>query len=294
MQQIVTHLWFDTQATKAVQWYVSLFEDSKISNQYELEGTPSGTVQSLDFQLAGTAFSAISAGPYFTLNPSVSFMVSCSDEDEVDALYGQLVEGGSTLMPLGVYPFNKRYAWIQDRYGLNWQLMTDESGNKGQEIRPNLLFAGEACGRAKEALDYYLAVFNNSKKQAVSSYETGEAEDTRAEVKYSELLLGDQSFVLMDHGSGGDFTFNEAVSFIILCAKQAEVDYYWEKLSHVPEAEACGWVKDRFGISWQIVPMRLNELLSSGTREEINRVTNAFLNMKKLDIEALEAAARGI
>lgn len=293
MQKIVPHLWFDTQAYEAAQWYVSLFEDSKILSTHTSQGTPSGEVQSVDFQLAGVAFAAISAGPHFTFNPSVSLMVSCADANEVDTLYEQLVKDGDTLMPLDEYPFSKRYAWIQDRYGLTWQLMLDENPSD-QKIRLNMLFAGEACGKAKDALNYYLSIFEGSEKHAVSEYKPGEAEDSRAKIKYSELVVNENQFILMDHGLGEDFTFNEAISFMIMCVTQAEIDYYWEKLSHVPESEECGWVKDQFGVSWQIVPLRLNELLTESTEEEASRVTQAMLKMKKLDIETLENAKRNI
>jgi predicted 3-demethylubiquinone-9 3-methyltransferase (glyoxalase superfamily) len=96
----------------------------------------------------------------------------------------------------------------------------------------------------------------------------------------------------MDHGVGGDELFNEAFSFMVLCDTQEEIDSYWDKLSAVPEAEQCGWLKDKFGLSWQIVPRALNELLDAATPDEAKRITEAFLNMKKLDIRALEAAKR--
>jgi predicted 3-demethylubiquinone-9 3-methyltransferase (glyoxalase superfamily) len=86
------------------------------------------------------------------------------------------------------------------------------------------------------------------------------------------------------------FTFNEAVSFIVKCDTQEEIDYYWEKLSAVTEAEQCGWLKDRFGVSWQIVPTIMDELMGTKDREKLDRITQAFLTMKKFDIEALKNA----
>ncbi len=290
MQKLIPHLWYDKEAVEAAQWYVGLFEDSKIINIGTLSDTPSGDVETVDFQLAGMRFSAISAGPYFALNPSVSLMVACSNPEEVDRLYTNLSAGGTELMPLGEYPFSKRYAWIQDKYGLSWQIMLTEDGKAQQRIRPTMLFAGDVCGKAEEAMDYYLSVFKNSSKGFVSHYHDGESMDSRAKVNYSELNIMGNQLIAMDHGFGGDFTFNEAFSFMILCADQAEIDYYWEKLSFVPEAEQCGWVKDQFGLSWQIVPEKMNEMLANGTKEEVKRVTAAFLQMKKLDIAALERA----
>ncbi|MBC7958565.1 MAG: VOC family protein [Vallitaleaceae bacterium] len=292
MQKLKPHLWFDTQALEAAQLYVSLFEDSKILNTAMLYDTPSGDAQTVEFQLAGLEFAAISAGPYFTFNPSISLMVACETKEEVNRLYGTLSVGGSELMPLGTYDFSGWYAWISDRYGLNWQIMLVENIREHNKIRPSLLFGMEACGKAQEAMDYYTSVFSDSKIGFVNRYKEGEAVDPRAKVNYAELTIYELAMVLMDHGYGGDATFNEAISFMVQCEDQVEIDYFWEKLSFVPEAEACGWVKDQFGISWQINPKVLGELLSGGTEEEQERVTKAMLKMKKFDIAALEKARR--
>jgi predicted 3-demethylubiquinone-9 3-methyltransferase (glyoxalase superfamily) len=293
MPKITPHLWYDKEAKEAVSFYVSLFENSGIDMICTIGNTPSGDAEVVRFTLAGLPFSAISAGPYFAFNPSISLMVACQSSEEVDRLHAALSKKGTELMPLGEYPFSKRYAWIRDTYGLTWQLMLVEKGDKHQKIRPSFLFAGEACGRAEEALDYYLSVFEGAKKGPVSHYQPGEAEDNRARINYAELTIQGDQFVAMDHGFGGDFTFNEAFSLMIPCKDQKEIDYFWDRLSFVPEAEQCGWVKDRFGVSWQIVPANMAEVMSGGTEKEMERITKAFLNMKKLDIAALERARLG-
>ena len=290
MQKIVPHLWFDTQALEAVELYVSLFEDSKILNTAMLYDTPSKDAQTVEFQLAGFEFAAISAGPYFTFNSSTSLMVACETKEEVDRLYRSLIDGGSELMPLGTYDFSQWYAWISDKYGLNWQIILVKNINEHKKIRPCLLFGLEACGKTQEAMDYYTSVFPKSKVGYVNHYQEGESHDIRAKINYAELEIFNLEMVMMDHGYGGDAKFNEAISFMIQCEDQKEIDYYWEKLSFVPEAEACGWVKDQFGISWQIVPKMMEELLSNGTEEELKRVTEAFLKMEKIDIVALQKA----
>jgi len=293
MQKIIPHLWFDTQALEAVELYVSLFEDSKILNTAMLYDTPSGDAQTVEFELAGFQFAAISAGPYFTFNSSISLMVACETKEEVERIYHSLIDGGIELMPLGTYDFSKLYAWISDKYGLNWQIMLVENINEHKKIRPCLLFGMEECGKAQEAIDYYSSVFSESKVGYVNHYREGEAHDIRAKINYAELEIFDLEMVMMDHGYGGDAKFNEAISFMIQCEDQKEIDYYWEKLSFVKEAEACGWVKDQFGLSWQIIPKILSELLSNGTKQELERVTKAFLQMKKFDIAALEKARKG-
>lgn len=120
MQKIIPHLWYDKEAKEAAQFYVSLFENSKIANVISLENTPSGDSEIVSFELAGQRFEAISAGPYFKFNPSISLMVACETVEEVNSKWEALKEGGQALMPLGEYPFNKWYGWIQDRYGLSW------------------------------------------------------------------------------------------------------------------------------------------------------------------------------
>lgn len=290
MQKIVPHLWFDTQALEAAELYVSLFENSKIMNTTTLHDTPSGDAQTVNFQLAGIEFAAISAGPVFAFNSSISLMVVCETREEVNRLYNTLIKGGSELMPLDAYDFSGWYAWISDKYGLNWQIMLVEDIHAHKKIRPSLLFSMEVCGRTQEAMDYYSGVFLDSSVGFVNRYLEGQAADHRAKINYAELGICDFEMVLMDHGYGGDAAFNEAISFMIQCDDQKEIDYYWEKLSFVAEAEACGWVKDQFGLSWQIVPRALGALLSEGTESEIDKVTKAFLKMKKFDIAALERA----
>lgn len=293
MQKIIPHLWYDKEAREAVLFYISLFEDSKLLEATIIEGTPSGNAEMVSFQLAGQAFSAISAGPYFQFNPSISLMVACSTAEEVDEKCSALSDGGLELMPLGEYPFSKRYAWVQDRYGLSWQLLLREAGEIGQKITPNLLFTGTVCGKAEEAINYYASVFKKSEISQISYYGEGEARIPQAKINYAGFQLEAMTFAAMDNGFDANFTFNEAISFMVMCNDQQEIDFYWDKLSAVPEAEQCGWLKDKFGVSWQIVPEYMDEIMYHGSKEEVQRVTEAFLEMKKFDLEALEKARLG-
>lgn len=290
MQYFVSHLWFDQEAEEAVNFYTSVFPNSEITNKAVIEDTPSGDALSIEFRLENLFFSAINGGPHFKFNPSISIMVSLPDGQAVDELYEILSPGGHDLMPLDSYPFSERYAWIADKYGLTWQLMVNPELAESSKLRLNLLFSDEMCGQAGAALEFYQFIFDDSEVTVNSRYAEGEAQDDRAKINYSELHLNDVELVLMDHGMGGDFNFNEAFSLMILCASQVEVDYYWDKLSHVPEAEQCGWLKDQFGISWQVVPIGMYELMAEGTDEEIKNVTQAMLQMKKIDLAELEAA----
>lgn len=292
MKGIVPHLWFDVEALEAARFYVGLFENSGVTNTFVIGNTPSGEAMLVDFTLAGQPFEAISAGPEFRFNPSVSLMVACETAQEVDALWKALSEGGEALMDLGEYPFSKRYGWIQDRFGLSWQLMLT-AGGTAQKITPCLLFARPVCGKAEEAARFYAGLFRDSGVDFVSRYAEGEAMVKDAKANYVDFHLGGMRFAAMDHGYGDGEPFNEAVSFIVNCESQAEVDDFWGKLSAVPEAEACGWLKDRYGVSWQIVPTAMTEMMATGTQEQLGRVTQAFLQMKKFDIASLKRAFDG-
>ena len=209
-------------------------------------------------------------------------------------MWSKLAEGGTALMPLDKYPFSERYGWIQDRYGLSWQLiLTNPAGEVRPPIITSLLFVGDVCGKAEEASDFYLSIFEDSKRGALTRYPGGMEPDKEGTIMFTDFQLAGQWFTAMDSAHKHDFAFNEAISFMVPCATQEQIDYYWEKLSAVPEAEQCGWLKDKYGVSWQIVPTAMDEMMSKGTPEQIDRVTQAFLPMKKLDIAELKAAYEG-
>jgi predicted 3-demethylubiquinone-9 3-methyltransferase (glyoxalase superfamily) len=293
MEKIVPHLWYDKEAKEAALLYISLFDQSRLINSTVIGSTPSGDTEIVNFELAGQPFSAISAGPYFKLNPSISLMVACTTVEEVNTKWKALSEGGTELMELGEYPFSKRYGWIQDRYGLSWQLMLVENAEGIQKITPSMLFSNAACGKAEEAIKYYTEVFENSEIRTISKYGEGEVMSSKAKVTYASFKLNGVDFSAMDNAFDANFNFNEAFSFMVNCKDQKEIDYFWDKLSAVPEAEQCGWVKDKFGVSWQIVPSNMDDILFNGPKEEVQRVTEAFLKMKKFDLEALERARLG-
>ena len=114
-----------------------------------------------------------------------------------------------------------------------------------------------------------------------------------AKVNFAEFTLAGMDFVAMDNGTGGNFSFNEAFSFMVNCSSQEEIDFFWHRLSAVPEAEQCGWLKDKYGVSWQIVPEDFDEILKESSPEERSRMIQAFLGMKKIDLAAMERARRG-
>jgi predicted 3-demethylubiquinone-9 3-methyltransferase (glyoxalase superfamily) len=300
MQKIIPHLWFSKDAVNAATWYTTLFPQSQITHTSVIKDTPSGDCDIVSFDIHGYSMMAISAGPYFTLNPSISFMVNFDPSQEedargrLDATWAALSDGGKVLMPLAEYPFSKWYGWVQDKYGVSWQLIfTNPEGEPRPPIIPSLLFVNQVCGKTEEATEHYLSVFKDSRRGALTRYPGGMEPDKEGTVMFTDFMLEGQWFVAMDSAHKHEFNFSEALSFLVKCDTQEEVDYYWERLSHVPEAEQCGWAKDRYGVSWQIVPRAMDEMMSTGTPEQKQRVTTAFLAMKKFDIATLERAFKG-
>jgi predicted 3-demethylubiquinone-9 3-methyltransferase (glyoxalase superfamily) len=296
-KKIVPHLWFDKEAKEAAKFYTSIFKDSRVKNTSMLHNTPSGSVDIVTIELSGQEFMLISAGPLFKFNPSASFLVACETKEEVNTLWEKLSEGGGMpLMPLDKYSFSERYGWIQDKYGLSWQVMFigDSKMKLKQKITSMLLFVGELCGKAEEAINFYISIFSNAKIEAdIVRYSKGEEPDKEGTVKFATFALLGHGFAAMDSAHKHDFAFNEAISFMVHCKTQDEIDYYWEKLSADPMAEQCGWLKDKYGVSWQVVPTIMEEIMQSGDDSKIARVTEEFLKMKKLDIAALQKAYEG-
>ncbi|MBI4733313.1 MAG: VOC family protein [Rubrobacteridae bacterium] len=299
-QKIVPHLWFDKEAKEAADFYCSIFPNSKIINIGTLHDTPSGDSDVVSFKLWGYSFMAISAGPVFKFNPSISFMInfdpSLNEDAEtmIDEVWARLSEGGHALMPLDAYPFSKRYGWIQDKYGVNWQLiLTNPEGEPRPLVIPSLMFTGDRTGQAGDAIDFYVSVFKDARRGITAPYPPGGAPEEDAKIMFADFMLQGQWFTAMDSGHMHDFSFNEAISFMVNCDDQNEIDYYWGKLSAVPEAEQCGWLKDKYGISWQIVPTIMEKMMQNQDPETLNRVTQAFLKMKKLDIDELVKAYEG-
>jgi predicted 3-demethylubiquinone-9 3-methyltransferase (glyoxalase superfamily) len=212
---------------------------------------------------------------------------------DVDALWARLSPGGQVLMELGEYPFSECYGWLQDKYGLSWQLISTSGAEYTQMITPVIMFVGRVVGKAEEAVKFWTSALRPSSVDYLQHYGPGEEPDKDGTLKYGAFTLFGQEFGAMDSAHDHRFSFNEAISFIVHCDNQAEVDDYWEKLSAVPEAEQCGWLKDKYGLSWQVVPTVLGEMLSKGTREQVDRVTQAFLPMKKLEIARLQEAYSG-
>lgn len=295
MQKITPFLWFDGNAEEAANFYASTFGNSKVNKitRYDEDGAAStgmrkGDVMTAEFTLNGQVFVGLNGGPIFQLNPSVSYFVNCKTKKEIDELWQKLSNGGKVLMPLDKYFFSERYGWLEDRFGVSWQLIINE-GEFEQKFIPSLLFVNEVCGRAEEAIDFYTKVFKNSKVKSIYRYEANQEPDKEGTIAFADFILEGYHFAAMDSAQNHKFNFNEASSFAVNCDTQDEVDYYWDKLTADGGQESmCGWLKDKFGVSWQITPKILGRLISSSNPEVAKKAMQAMLKMKKIIIADLE------
>lgn len=294
MQKIIPHLWFDGAAEEAAVLYARLIAGSRVGRVTRFgkaglaqHGQLEGTAMTVEFELAGYRMVGLNGGPHFRFTPAVSYFVMLESEVEVDRLWRGLVEGGSVLMPLDAYDWSPKYGWLSDRFGLSWQIaLGARSDVGGQAVTPALMFTGARCGQAEAAMEHYVSVFPGSGIDGVLRYD-GSGQDAAGTVRHAQFKLMGKMFMAMDSALDHDFGFTPANSHLILCADQAEIDRYWIALS----AEQCGWLQDRFGVSWQVVPERLTALMNDPDPERVGRVAEAFMGMKKLDLAALETAA---
>ena len=269
-------LWFDANAKAAADFYCSIFNNSKIKSENPMV---------VIFELEGKKIMGLNGGPMFKINPSISFFVSCSTDHEIEELWKKLSDGGSQLMPLDKYPWSEKYAWVRDKFGMTWQLMKEELEAGAPKIKLAFLFSNKQFGKGVEAVDFYTSVFPNSKIHEMNLYGK-EAPQTEGNLMFGEFDLGGEFFAAMDGPGNHEFDFNEGLSLVVNCDSQEEIDNYWNIFTKDGGQESmCGWLKDKYGVSWQIVPSILGELMNNPQKSE--RVVNAFMKMKKFNIEQL-------
>jgi len=204
----------------------------------------------------------------------------------VDALWKKLSDRGTVFMQLQKYPFSERFGWISDRFGLSWQL---NLAGHTTTITPFFMFVGAQNGKTEEALKYWGSLFENSGVHQIERYGEGR-EEPAGTVMHARFSLAGQEFMAMDSNREHAFSFSPAISFFVDCKTQEEVDELWEKLSKGGKKGQCGWLEDRYGVSWQIVPSILGKLLGDKNPARSQRVMQAMLKMNKLDINGLQQA----
>lgn len=292
---IIPHLWFDGAAEKAAETYVALLPDSGIDTVsrygkagFEVHGQPEGQAMTVAFRVGGQKMLALNGGPGFQPTPAVSYFLTCADTSVLDRAWAALGAGGQIRMPLDAYPWSPRYGWIDDRWGMSWQLALGKPKQTGgQALTPMLLFAGAQAGKAMAAMAQYVSAFPDAAVERVLHHD-GSGVDASDTVMHAQFRLAGQTFMAADSALAHDFSFTEANSLVVLCDDQAEIDHYRNTLNAQPGTERCGWLKDRFGLSWQIIPRHLPALLAASDP----KVMEAFLQMGRIDIAALERAAK--
>lgn len=273
MQTIIPAIWFDQDAREAFEYYTGIFPSGTISGS-----SPVVTEASL----LGVNFVGINGGPLHKPNPSISFMVTCEDRQEVDAIWNAMSGAGITLMPLDSYPWSPYYGWIQDKYGVSWQLyLGNLQDTNGQRIVPTLMYCGPQQGNCRSALDFYQSLFRDYKSQGILLYTDGAVKD---QVQHTQFIANGFTLMAMDSGIPQPFTFTEGISLTVICKDQQEIDYYWDKITHDGSEDMCGWCKDPYGVSWQIVPANMEQYMKNPA------AVTALMQMKKIIIKDLEQA----
>lgn len=290
MKNIIPYLWFDNQAGDAAEFYTQVFPDSRILSTSRFReanaavaGQTAGSVMSVSFTLSGLEMVALNGGPYYSFTPAISFFVHCRDNEEFDRIWDKLFTDGQILMERGQYPFSEQYGWLIDRFGVSWQIMLSAEPVK---IVPSLLFTNPRYGQAEPAINLYTATIPESGVRLIERQPDGK-------VLYASFTLHGQLFTAMESDLDHKFTFTPAISFLLNCDSQAEVDQLWDELTAGGVIEQCGWIQDRFGVSWQIVPGELFDLIQDEDPVKAERAMLAMLQMKKIDLEKLRQAHRG-
>lgn len=275
-------LWFDTEGNAAAKFYTEIF-GGKITVD-----TPSV----INFELFGQRFMILNAGPQFEKNASISFMVLCETEDEVERFWKPLADGGMVLMELGEYPWSKKYGWVRDRFGVTWQVFLGEKQGE-QRIIPTMMFIHQNDGKAMQAMEFFTQIFQDSKIGGVMKYgeEGNETHDIAGNVQHAHFEIDGYSFFCMDNSYDHKFDFNEAISIVVMTDDQEETDHLWNSLTaNGGRPSMCGWLKDQYGVSWQIVPKKLIELMNHSDLFRAKKVVEKMMTMQKIDIADLENA----
>lgn len=275
-------LWYNEDAKASAEFYCKVF-NGKIT---------ADTPVVININLFGQKMMLLNGGPQFEKNASVSFTVICTSEEETQSFWDQLMEGGMALMPLDSYPWSKKYGWVRDQFGVTWQLYFGDTPDNPQRIVPTMMFLHENNGKAQEAMDFYVSIFPNSSIGSILTYEKGgEKNDPPQNVQHADFKINNYTMFCMDSSIDHPFNFNEGISMVVMTDNQAETDLLWDSLTSKGGRESmCGWLKDRFGFSWQIVPKRLLELMNDPDQNKSQKVVQAMMKMQKIIIADLEAA----
>lgn len=269
-------VWCNNNAAELAEFYVSVFPDTKIIDENPVV---------VRLEMSGQRLMLLNGSDLFRPNPSISLMYLTSLESEVEQIYAKLIETGTALMPLDQYPFSPMYGWVEDQFGVSWQLYTGKE-DIIQKIVPTLMFVNHNNGKAAQAVDFYTSLFPDAESRGLLRY-SGEEGETTGNIQHGEFLINHYLLRIMDSSWPHAFNFTEGVSLVVECDSQQEIDSYWSGLiSGGGEESMCGWLKDRYGVRWQIVTSTIDKLIARSPR-----VMEEMMKMRKLDIRRLQQAA---
>ena len=279
--KIIPHLSFHYKAKDAINFYMRFFNDSEILNITSIKNENGSSSEKINFQIAGTQFQATSEEVSDKFNQALSLTVLFNSKAEAEILWNKIKDHAVVLRPFGPDEYKQIYASLEDQYGLVWQIMTT-SEKIDQRILPSLLFTNQA----EEAMIFYGQVFENSIIETVHRKKGSEY----SSIILSESKIKDLKMSFMDVEPEDNPGFNESLSFMILCDNQEEIDFYWNKLSDKKEVGRAGRTTDKFGLSWQIIPERLFEMIRQGSDKQRKVLNQALSKMNKITLKEIEEA----
>ena len=299
VQKIAPFFWHDGTAEEAAQFHTQLFGGTitEISHYpdagCDIHGQQAGQVMVASYDILSYRLHGINAGPIFKPSPALSLVVQIEDRSEIERIWAGLSEGGTIMMPLDSYDWSGLYGWCNDRFGISWQITLPFGSDTDRPVTPMMMFTGSVAGRAKEALSFYAQTFPGSTIELTNDYPEGSNEPAGS-INHGRATIAGTGLMAMDSAMDHKFGFDEGGSLTIACENQDEINYYWDKLvegggEHGP----CGWLKDRFGFSWQVVSNELIAMYLVEDRDYAARAMQAMMQMSKIDIAAIKAAAKG-
>ena len=279
INKILPCFWFDGNTDQAFKLYCEAFDNSRWEKMNPFLSK---------VEITGCEIWGLDGGPMFKPNPTLSLYTTYDNSEDLLKTYNVLSREAKILMPLDKYDWSAEYAWVEDRYGISWQLILVEGEPIPQRIMPTLMFVDNVYGRAEEAISFYGSLFTDSEIHLLDKYKEGPQD---GKIIHAQFSIGGLRMAAMDSGFQHNFGFTEGTSMVILCETQEEIDHYWNSFITDGEEGRCGWCKDQFGFSWQVIPRILGKLMSDpDTGPEVGA---CLQNMHKLDLgKLLEASGR--